>query len=133
MCSGRVSGSCSKCGTHRATLLENLVISHEWGNDRIVCITTLEKTERVIKNGQSRDTDNIGYARHRTKTNKAKHTTQKTKTIGSTDLTKIRVWTQVLVKGKQFLIRQPPSYSYIQSSLIKVFAVIEERKHLRKR
>ena len=32
---------------------------------------TLEKTERAIKNGQSRDTDNIRYTRHRTKTNKA--------------------------------------------------------------
>jgi len=33
----------------------------------------------VIKNGQSRDTGNIGYTRHRTKTNKTKNTTQKTK------------------------------------------------------
>jgi len=32
-----------------------------------------------MKNGQSRETDNIGYKTHRTKTNKAKHTTQKTK------------------------------------------------------
>jgi hypothetical protein len=34
----------------------------------------------------------------------------------------------VLVKGKQFvfLIRHPPCYSYIQSSLVKVLAVIEE-------
>jgi hypothetical protein len=31
---------------------------------------TIEKTEGVIKNEQSRDTDNIGYTRHRTKTNK---------------------------------------------------------------
>ena len=30
----------------------------------------LEKTEGAIKNGQSRDTGNIGYTRHRTKTNK---------------------------------------------------------------
>jgi hypothetical protein len=28
------------------------------------------KTEGVIKNEESRDTDNIGYTRHRTKTNK---------------------------------------------------------------
>jgi hypothetical protein len=33
----------------------------------------------VIKNGQSRDTGNIGYTRHRTKTNKTKNTAQKTK------------------------------------------------------
>ena len=41
---------------------------------------TLEKTEGTIKNLQSRDTGNIGYTRHRTKTNKAqKHnSTQKT-------------------------------------------------------
>jgi hypothetical protein len=32
----------------------------------------LEKTEGAIKNGQSRDNGNIGYARHRTKTRKAK-------------------------------------------------------------
>ena len=31
---------------------------------------TLEKTEGVIKNEQSRDTGNIGYTRHMTKTNK---------------------------------------------------------------
>jgi len=30
----------------------------------------LEKTEGAIKNGQSRDTGNIGNTRHRTKTNK---------------------------------------------------------------
>ena len=32
---------------------------------------TLEKTEGVIKNGQSRETGNIGYTRHRTKAKKA--------------------------------------------------------------
>jgi hypothetical protein len=37
-------------------------------------ILTLEKTEWAIKNGQSRDSGNIGYTRHRTKTNKAKNT-----------------------------------------------------------
>jgi hypothetical protein len=35
----------------------------------------IEKTEEAIKNGQSRETGNIGYTRHRTMTNK-----QKTKT-----------------------------------------------------
>ena len=38
-----------------------------------------EKIEAAIKNGQSRDTGNIGYTRHRTKANKTKNTTQKTK------------------------------------------------------
>ena len=39
------------------------------------------------------------------------------------------------MKGKQvlFLIRHPLCYSYIQSSLIKVVSVIEERKNLRKK
>ena len=41
----------------------------------------LEKIEVAIKNGQSRDTGNIGYTRHRTKTNKTKSTTQKTKRL----------------------------------------------------
>jgi hypothetical protein len=36
---------------------------------------TLEKTERAVKNGQSRETGNIEYTRHR---QKQKHTTQKT-------------------------------------------------------
>ena len=33
---------------------------------------TLEKTEGTIKNGQFRDTGNIEYTRHRTRTNKTK-------------------------------------------------------------
>ena len=49
----------------------------------------LEKTEREIKNGQSRDTGNIGYTRHMTKTNKKHtHTSQKTKTRSNTNPTK---------------------------------------------
>jgi len=32
----------------------------------------LEKTEVAIKNGQSRDTEDMGLTRHRTKTNKTK-------------------------------------------------------------
>ena len=44
----------------------------------------------------------------------------------------IRVWSQVLAKGRQFLllIKHPPCYSYIQSSPVNVLVVIEERKHL---
>jgi len=34
---------------------------------------TLEKTESAIKNGQSREAGNIGYARHRTNTSKAQY------------------------------------------------------------
>jgi len=36
----------------------------------------LEITEGAIKNGQSRDTDNIEYTKHMTKTNITKDTTQ---------------------------------------------------------
>ena len=48
----------------------------------------LEKTEVTIKNGQSRETGNIGYTRHTTKikkkTNKNHNTTQKTKKMSNT-------------------------------------------------
>ena len=37
----------------------------------------IRDNQRAIKNGQSRDTGNIGYTRHRTKTNKTqKHNTE---------------------------------------------------------
>ena len=42
------------------------------------------KLDVEIKNGQSRETDNIGYRRHNTKTNKTQNTTQKTKTKRAT-------------------------------------------------
>jgi hypothetical protein len=52
----------------------------------------LEKTEWTIKNGQSRNTGNIGYPRHRTKTNKIKkNPTQKIKKMGITDPTKLKM------------------------------------------
>ena len=38
-CSGRVSSSWFKCGTHRVTLVTNPVISHEWGEDWTVIAT----------------------------------------------------------------------------------------------
>ena len=44
----------------------------------------LEKTDGVIKNGQSRHTRYIVYTRHRTKTNKIRDTTQKTKKMSNT-------------------------------------------------
>jgi len=43
----------------------------------------------AIKNGQSRDTGNIGCTRHRTKTSKTKNTTQKTKKMSNTDAHKM--------------------------------------------
>ena len=39
----------------------------------------LEKTEGAIKNGQPRETTNIGYTRHRTKKNKANKRQRKQK------------------------------------------------------
>jgi hypothetical protein len=48
---------------------------------------TLEKTKGAIEKGQSRETGNIGYTRHRTKTNKTKNITQKTKKMNNTDST----------------------------------------------
>jgi hypothetical protein len=42
------------------------------------------------KNGQSRNTRNIGYTRHGTKTNKHKNTTQKTKKMSNTSPTKFK-------------------------------------------
>ena len=48
----------------------------------------LEKTEGAIKNAQSRETGNIVYTRHRTETNKAKHTIQKNWKMSNTGPTK---------------------------------------------
>ena len=42
----------------------------------------------AIKNEQSREADNIGYTRHKTKTNKTKNTTQKPKKMSNTNLAK---------------------------------------------
>ena len=39
----------------------------------------IQETKWAINNEQSRDTGNIGYTRHRTKTSKAKNKTQKKK------------------------------------------------------
>jgi len=47
----------------------------------------LDKSEGAIKNGQSIETGNMGI-QHRTKTNKTKNTTQKTKMMSNTDPTK---------------------------------------------
>jgi hypothetical protein len=69
----------------------------------------LEKTKRAMENAKSRDTGNIGYTRHMTKTNKANNTTYEIKKMRNTGLTKYRGLTQVLVKCKQFMprIRRP--------------------------
>jgi hypothetical protein len=50
----------------------------------------LKKTEGAFKNGESRDTGNIEYTRHRTKTNKAKNNTTQhnSEKLSNTDLTK---------------------------------------------
>jgi hypothetical protein len=61
-------------------------------------IDNLEKeiTERTMKNWQSRDTDNIGQ--------KTQNETQKTNKMKNTNLAINHLWTQVLAKGKQFLL-----------------------------
>ena len=51
---------------------------------------TLEETEGATKNGQSRDTGNIGLTGSRTETIIKKNTTQKTKKMSNTDPTKNR-------------------------------------------
>ena len=93
----------------------------------------LENIKGLIKNGHSREIGNIGYTIQDKQSNK---TTQKTQNRCTTwPSPNNRRWTQVLAKGKQFLllIRHPPCYSYIQSSPVKVLAVRKERKHLRKK
>jgi hypothetical protein len=55
------------------------VVSLRLNLPTLKCKEILEKTEGAIKDAKSRDTDNIGYTRHRTKTTKTKQTTQKTK------------------------------------------------------
>jgi hypothetical protein len=39
-CSGRVSSSCSTCGTRRVYLVTHPVIGHQWGRDREVLTTS---------------------------------------------------------------------------------------------
>ena len=53
-----------------------------------------------IRHGQSRETVNTGHIRHRMKTNNNKNTTQKTKKMSNTDLTKNWVCTQAPAIGK---------------------------------
>ena len=56
-----------------------------------IYLYTLEKNEGTIKNGQSRNTGNIGYTRHRTKTNKTKTQHRNLKWVINTDPTKYQV------------------------------------------
>ena len=59
------------------------IIADKKKKKKQLCIYGLNSTEinareyrEAFRNGQSMETGNIGYTRHRTKTNKAKHTTQ---------------------------------------------------------
>ena len=52
-------------------------------NERTDGRTIIQMPERA--NGQSRDTDSIGYTRYRTEINKAKNTTQKIKKMRNND------------------------------------------------
>ena len=71
------------CTGHRKNIKENPKSQSRMGNPEIlVTLATqdtgqrLEKTQRQIKNGQSRDTGNIGYTRHRTKVRENKRANQ---------------------------------------------------------
>ena len=62
----------------------------------------LSKSERIIRNEQSRD---IGDTKHRTKTNIQTKYSQKTnKNMSKTEPTKKPAVTKVLARGKQFLL-----------------------------
>ena len=58
---------------------------------------TLEKTEGAIKNEHFRNTGNIGYTRHRTKTNKEKNK-HKAKKMNNTNPTNNRCSQGVMTK-----------------------------------
>ena len=63
-------------------IIFNLVSSCIWKErktNKQYSIQTLEKTESAIKYGKSRETGNIGYSRHRMKTNKKPKKTQRRK------------------------------------------------------
>jgi hypothetical protein len=58
-------------------------------NPKTLASLGTQETEEAIRNGQSKDTGIIGHPRHRTKRSKThKNTTQKTKTMNNTYLTK---------------------------------------------
>ena len=48
------------------------VVCYKSKNNLDIIKQTSKKTEQAIKNGQSRENDNTGQTRHRTKTNKTK-------------------------------------------------------------
>ena len=56
MCSWRVSGACSTCGTRRVTIVTKPVISHEWGTCKIaiynnfhtICYSFLSYASNVL-------------------------------------------------------------------------------------
>jgi len=70
------------------------------------------KPKRAIKNGQSRDTGNIGYTRYRTETNKEKKTTQTTKKMSNTDATQKPGWTLIQASGSTTLYHLSLVYNY---------------------
>ena len=84
-CKVWVNGKRNRWGKSWKIQKKNLQIKNHWYTDACPRYLnqqgewTLEKTEDAVKNGQSRDTGNIGHTRHGTKT---KHNT-----IGSTDPT----------------------------------------------
>ena len=63
---------------------------------------SVSENDRTIKNGKSRNTDNIGHTRHMPPTNKTQtyHKTQTLRKVSNTDPSKIGERIQVLAKGK---------------------------------
>jgi hypothetical protein len=60
----------------------------------------LEKPDAAIKSEQSRETGNIGYTRHKTKTNKIKKTAQYYDAFSEYDLTgKVKKMEEIVYKA----------------------------------
>ena len=83
----------------------------------------LEKPEGKIKNGQSREAGNIGFSRHRPKTNKTNNITQKLKQ-GAT--TSPETGGEVRCPGRASLplIRYSSCYTYSLKLCLKVAIVL---------
>jgi hypothetical protein len=68
--------------------------------------TTINVRETRRRDPESRDTGNNEYTRHRTKTNKTKNTTQKTKKISNTDATMLYLFAHILyIFGCVFILQ----------------------------
>ena len=79
-CSGRLNGSCSNSGTCRVSGVRNMVMNHERDQKAEIAVPTSgykKVNRRKIKNGQSRDTDNIGHQTQNENKQTENHNTEK--------------------------------------------------------